>query len=65
MALTTFEKGVQEGQRVTLRKQLAARFGPLSPGAQDRLERLNPEQLDALTLALLNAPSLQELGLED
>jgi hypothetical protein len=65
MAITTFEKGVQQGQRTTLRKQVEARFGPLSPAAQERLESLSPERLDALTLALLEARSLQELGLED
>jgi hypothetical protein len=65
MAVTTFEKGLQQGQRMTLRKMLEARFGPLGPGAQERLESLSPEQLDALTLALLEAQSLQELGLGD
>jgi Domain of unknown function (DUF4351) len=73
MAITTYEKGVQkgvqegvqQGQRATLRKLLEVRFGPLSPGVQERLESLSPEQLDALTLALLNAQSLQELCLED
>jgi hypothetical protein len=73
MAVTTFEKGVQaglqqglqQGQRTTLRKQLEIRFGPLSPGAQQRLESLSPERLEALTLELLTAQSLQELGLED
>jgi hypothetical protein len=69
MAMTTFEKGVQaglqQGWRTTLQKQLEARFGPLSPGAQGRLEDLSPERLEALALALLDARSLQELGLED
>jgi hypothetical protein len=65
MAVTTFEKGLQQGQRTTLRKLLEARFGPLSPGARERLEGLGPERLEALTLALLTARSLQELGLED
>jgi hypothetical protein len=69
MAVTTFEKGVQaglqQGQRTTLQKQLEARFGPLRPGAQERLESLSTEGLEALTLALLKAQSLQELGLED
>jgi hypothetical protein len=72
-AATTFEKGVQtglqqglqQGRRTTLQKQLEARFGPLSPGAQQRLESLSPDRLDALTLELLKAQSLQELGLED
>jgi hypothetical protein len=69
MAVTTFERGMQaglqQGQRTTLRKQLEARFGPLSPSAQQRLESLSPEELETLTLALLKAESLQELGLED
>ena len=65
MAMTTFEKGLQQGQRTTLQKLLEARFGPLSPGAQQRLESLSAERLEALTLALLDARSLQELGLEE
>src|SRR5205807_732618 len=65
MAMTTFEKGLQQGQRTTLQKQLKARFGPLSPSTQQRLDSLSPEQLEALALALLKARSLQELGLED
>jgi hypothetical protein len=85
MAMTTFEKGQQLGQRLgqqlalrmgqqlalrmsqrtVLRKQLEARFGPLSLVARDRLESLGFDHLDALTLALLKAQSLQELGLED
>ncbi len=69
MAVTTFEKGVQQGlqqgRRTTLQKQLEARFGPLSPGAQERLDSLSTEHLESLTLELLKARSLQELGLED
>jgi len=65
IAVTTFEMGLQQGQRTTLQKQLEARFGALSPCAQQRLDSLSPERLEALALALLNAQSLQELGLED
>jgi hypothetical protein len=65
MAVTTFERGVLQGQRMAVRKQLEARFGPLGPDAQHRLESLDLEQLDALTLAVLKAQSLQELGLGD
>jgi hypothetical protein len=65
MAMMTFEKGVQQGQRATLRKQLEAWFGPLSPAAQQRLESPSPERLDALALALLTARSLRELDMED
>ena len=63
MAVTTFEKGVQRGWRSALQKMLETRFGPMSPSAQERLESLGPEQLEALALALLKAKSLQELGL--
>jgi hypothetical protein len=59
------QEGLQQGQRTTLRKLLEARFGPLSPGAQERLQALSPERLETLTLGLLKAQSLQELGLED
>jgi Domain of unknown function (DUF4351) len=69
MAMTTFEKGVQagliQGQRTMLEKQPEIRFGSLSRCAQQHLESLSPEGLEALSMALLNARSLQELGLED
>ena len=65
MAITTFEKGLQRGQRMMLQKQLEARFGPLSPGTLERLESLSTERLEALALALLTARSLRELALED
>jgi flagellar biosynthesis/type III secretory pathway protein FliH len=68
MPLTSFEKGVQAGLeqgRRMLQKQLQARFGPLSPSVHERLESLSPERLEELALVLLEAHSLQELGLED
>jgi hypothetical protein len=65
MAVTTFEKGSQKGQRTMLRKLLEARLGPLSASPGQRLGVLGPEGLDALALELLNAQSLREPGLED
>jgi hypothetical protein len=59
------QQGLQQGLRTTLEKLLEARFGRLSPDAQERLERLSRERLEALALVLLKAESLQELGLED
>jgi hypothetical protein len=53
------------GELTTLQKQLEARFGPLSPHAQHRLEYLSPERVEALAHELLTAQSLRELGLED
>jgi hypothetical protein len=65
MAVTTFEKGLQQGQRTMLQKLLEARFGPLTASARERLDNLGPERIEALALELLKAQSLQELGLED
>jgi hypothetical protein len=69
MPMTSFEKGMQQGQqqgqRTMLQKQLEVRFGPLSLSAQQRLDSLDPERIEALALELLTARSLQELGLED
>ncbi len=69
MMTTTFEKGVlkgiQEGQRRSVRLQLEKRFGPLPPAVRERLDQWPAERLDDLVLALLEAPSLKALGLED
>jgi aryl-alcohol dehydrogenase-like predicted oxidoreductase len=65
MAVTTFEKGLLQGQRKMLQKQLEARFGPLSASVKDRLDSFGPDRLEALALELLKAESLQELGLDD
>jgi hypothetical protein len=61
---TTVERGLQQGQRLTLEKQLEVRFGRLSSGARERLEKLSPEQLETLTVALLKAQSFHELGMD-
>lgn len=69
MMMTTFEKGktegIAEGQRRALRLQLERRFGRLSPGAQRRLDEWPAERLPELLVAVLDAPSLKALGLED
>lgn len=65
MMQTTFEKGIVKGQRGTLRLQLERRFGPLPPAVQKRLEEWPAERLEELTIAVLDAPSLQALGLVD
>ena len=59
------EQGLVEGQRRAVRNQLEHLFGPLSPVAVQRLETLPPDQLAELELALLKAPSLKALKLED
>jgi hypothetical protein len=64
MATTYFERGVEKGQRQILQIQLEERFGPLSPAVLERLESWPAERLPELVRAVLQARSLQELGLE-
>lgn len=63
MMLTTFEKGIAKGQREAARLQLERRFGPLSKAVLRRLEAWPAERLTDLLVAILDAPSLQALGL--
>jgi hypothetical protein len=69
MNTTWFEKGIEKGREIgarqLLREQLEIRFGPLPPLASERLGQLPMEQLKALARALIRAPSLRALGLED
>lgn len=72
MQMTTYQKGMLKGmeegvlkeRREVLQIQLEARFGPLSPQLQQRLESLPAERLRELLLAVVKAQSLRELGLE-
>jgi hypothetical protein len=60
--LTIFEIN---GQRTILEKMIEKRFGPLSPVARQKLENWPGEELADLGLALLDARSLHDLGLDD
>jgi hypothetical protein len=67
MATTWFEQGVEkglvQGQRRLLRRQLEKRFGALSPTVLARIESWPAERLEEAGLLLLDARSLEELGL--
>ena len=65
LMITTYERGMIAERREMVRAQLQAKFGALSPNAQQRIEALSPEELRQLALDLLRAESLQELHLED
>ncbi len=57
-------EGREEGQRELLLRQLERRFGPLSPATRKRVGELtSPEELSRLAERLLDASSLEELGL--
>jgi hypothetical protein len=63
--ITTYERGILQGQREMALLQLGVKFGPLAPEVKKRVEALTPEQLYQLALDLLKAQSLKELPLED
>jgi hypothetical protein len=63
--ITTYERGIIQGERVSALRMLEAKFGPLTPEARQRVESLSPEELRQLQLDLLRAQSLKDLRLED
>jgi hypothetical protein len=63
--ITTYERGIVDGERRLTLLQLDALFGPLSPEIKQRVEALSPEELRQLSLDLLKAESLKALHLQD
>ncbi len=61
--LKGLEKGIEQGTRRTLLRLLEARFGPLPERAVKALKRMRNGALEALSLRILEADSLDELGL--
>jgi hypothetical protein len=62
--ITTYERGMIQGERRFALRQLEARFGPLTPEVKQRVEALSPQELEQLALDLIKAQSLKELRLE-
>jgi hypothetical protein len=63
------EQGLEQGQVKGMRKSLQAlldkKFGPLEPDVIKRVENLPVSKVEELTLAILDAKSLAEMGLSD
>jgi Domain of unknown function (DUF4351) len=62
---TTYERGIEQGERRSALRLMEAKFGPLTPQVKQQVEALSPEALAQLQLELLKAQALEELGLED
>jgi hypothetical protein len=60
---TTYERGIEQGERRSALRLLEAKFGPLSAEVKQHVEALSPEALAQLQLDLLEAQALEELGL--
>ena len=63
MATGWLEQGRVTGIRETLRRLLEKKFGPLEPRVQNELDDFPIEKIDMLLDAILDANSLDELGL--
>lgn len=59
------EDGHLLGRRDVVRDQLEARFGPLPPEVALKVAVLPHERLKEVSIAILTAQSLKELGLAD
>jgi hypothetical protein len=57
------QKGLEEGKRQTLLRQLTVKFGPLSDAVVHRVNALESSALDLHLERLLTARSLDELAL--
>ena len=54
-------RGKLEGEAAVLSRQMAKRFGPLSPQIQAKLHNATLEQLDIWADRILDAPTLEAL----
>jgi hypothetical protein len=62
---TTYERGIEQGERRSALRQLEAKFGPLSLKVKEQVEALSPEALAQLQIDVLKAHALEELHLDD
>jgi hypothetical protein len=60
---TTYERGIEQGERRSALRQMEAKFGPLSPEVKGQVEALSLDAVIRLQLDLFKARSLKELGL--
>jgi hypothetical protein len=63
--ITTYERGIIQGERRMALKLLEGKLGPLQPQVRQRIESLPSEELEQLLLNLMKGQSLKGLGLED
>jgi hypothetical protein len=65
LMITSYERGRLEERRQMALWQLEAKFGPLAPAVQQRVEALSADQLRQVLIDLVKGRSLKELHLED
>ena len=55
------EQGIQRGEVALVMRQLARRFGQISPELEEQIHRLSTDQLEALGEALLDFSDVRDL----
>ena len=55
------QQGVQQGEVALVMRQLARRFGQISPELEEQIHRLSTDQLEALGEALLDFSDVRDL----
>jgi len=61
---TTYERGIEQGERRSALRLMEAKFGPLSPQVKQEVEALSPEALAQLQIDLLKAQTLDDIHLD-
>ena len=56
-----FERGLEEGQKLVLQRQLIGKFGILSESLNSAVEELDSKAIESLSIALLNFSSIEDL----
>ncbi len=54
-------QGVQQGELTVLRRQIEKRFGSIPASVQERLRQLSAQELEDLSVRLLDAKTIEEL----
>jgi predicted transposase YdaD len=55
------QQGIQQGEVALVMRQLARRFGQISPELEEQIHRLSTDQLEALGEALLDFSDVRDL----
>ncbi len=61
---TTYERGIEQGERRSALRLMEVKFGPLSDEVKRKVEALELEALEQLQIDLLSVQSLDELSLD-
>jgi Domain of unknown function (DUF4351) len=56
-----YKRGLEEGERILIQRQLEKRFGTLPAWTSRQLAQLSEDELSSVAVRLLDTPTLEEL----